>query len=179
MLHKTLPAATFPYSSPSEIQYCCQQLWVATEARSLQKQSIYSIAEGMRRKKKSTLFGILVPKSRDTRKAAIVTPFSSSSGLKCAHFDPFVSTHSSWGQGGIYATAFELQANIMGTSMHRATTSMLGILPSPERILLQHQTRNGKRMNRKTERGTTSVKTHERFGVDSLHWGYYTGMCRN
>lgn len=119
------------------------------------------------------------PKSRDTRKAAIMTPFSSSSGLKCAHFDPFVSTHSSWGQGGIYATVFELQANIMGTSKHRATTSMLGILPSPERILLQHQTRNGKRMNRKTERGTTSVKTHERIGVDPLHGGYYTGMCRN
>lgn len=69
MLHWTLPAATFPYSSPSEIQHCCQQLWVAREARSLQKQSISSIAEGMRRKKKSTLSGIPVPNPSFSKKS--------------------------------------------------------------------------------------------------------------
>lgn len=81
------------------------------------------------------------------------------SGLKCARFDPFVSTHSSTGQGSIYATVFELQANIMGTSKHRATTSMLVILPSPERICSGIRQRDGKRMNRKTLRRNLCQET--------------------
>lgn len=84
------------------------------------------------------------------------------SGLKCAHFDPFVSTHSSWGQGGIYTTVFELQANIMATSKHRATTSMLVILPSPERICSSIRQGMGRGWNGR-HCGATSVKKHDRF----------------
>lgn len=137
MPHWTLRAATFPYSSTSGIQYCCQQRWVVMDALSWQKQSINLTAQETRTTTKSAVIGILVPNLSypgvDTRKASIMAP-SAALGLKCARFDLFVGTHSSWGQGSIYATVFELQANITETSKPLAPTSTLVIPPSTERF---------------------------------------------
>lgn len=121
MPHRTLRAATFPYASTSGIQDCCQQRWVVMDALSWQKQSINLTAQETRTTTTtSAVIGILVPNRSypgvETQEKHQSWHLQQLSGLKCARFDLFVGTHSSWGQGSIYATVFELQANITETS---------------------------------------------------------------
>lgn len=87
-------------------------------------------------KKKKQSFPFL-SKGWHTKRAAVVESFSGSLGwdaLALTLLSSLTRQHSSWQQGSIYATAFQLQASVAASSKCRASISGFIIIPSSDGI---------------------------------------------
>lgn len=91
---------------------------------------------------KKAVFEILIPnpvlsKGWHTKRAAMMESFSGSLGwdaLALTLLSSLTQQHSSWQQGIIYATAFQLQASVAASSKCRASISGFIIIPSSDGI---------------------------------------------
>lgn len=110
-----------------------QREWVSTKTK---------YARQKKRGGKKAVFEILIPnpvlsKGWHTKRAAMMESFSGSLGwdaLALTLLSSLTQQHSSWQQGIIYATAFQLQASVAASSKCRASISGFIIIPSSDGI---------------------------------------------